>query len=774
MKFWALLIMGAVSPFLFSTTLASGTALVFLLLLALLFLKPGVRVFCLLPAFFLLTTLAINERLSQRWQLSESKTMIEVSGVIGSLPETRGDVVRFIFLPESIEEPLPAKIRVYWYKDRHKPLDEKSNVPEVRAGERWRLQLELRSPRGRVNFHGVDAERWYFTDGIGALAYVQPGNNVRLSGPGLFDLQHLRQSVLDKLAEKAADVPSFRMLAALAIADRRALLGRDRTILSATGTGHLLAISGLHIGLAAAMGFYLGRLVLLVLSADLKQRLAILLPWLTAWSAALVYSALSGFGVSTQRALIMLTVATVVLLCRRNIHPFHAWLVAMALVLIIDPFAPLRAGFWFSFAAVAVLMMLFVPRYGYMPRWKKILFAQLGISLLMAPLGMYWFQQASLPGLLANLFAIPVISLLVVPLILMALLVLWVPGPMAEWLLTAAGYSVHCLFLLLEQLSLLQPPLLNSTRTPALGASILAMLGAGLLLLPRGLPGRYAGFLLMLPVLLPTGHSLADTETQIDFMDVGQGLAVLLTTRDYLMIYDTGPGNGLVGERGWDMVDGTIVPMIKARGRSPDVIVASHADLDHAGGLQRLHSDYPNALYLASLPVKQAGIRSCRAPDTWVSGKLTLNILHPSKGLPYLGNDSSCVISVSGPGLSLLLSGDISQVVERRLVETGLQQHDILTAPHHGSSTSSSQVLIDAVKPAWVLISAAMNNRFGFPRTDVIGRYTKASIPTLNTAQCGGIRLTGNADGVFRVESARLNRAAIWRWPADASCFVDR
>ncbi len=564
------------------------------------------------------------------------------------------------------------------------------------------------------------------------------------------------------------------MLAALAIADRRALLGRDRAILSATGTGHLLAISGLHIGLAAAMGFYLGKMIFLFLSADLKQRLAILLPWLTAWSAALAYSALSGFGVSTQRALIMLTVATVVLLSRRNIHPFHAWLVAMSLVLMVDPFAPLRAGFWFSFAAVAVLLMLFVPRFGHMPSWKKMLFAQLGISLLMAPLGMYWFQQASLPGLLANLFAIPAISMLVVPLILIALIVLWLPGPLAEWLLTAAGYSVHYLFLALEQLSVLQPPLLSSTREPSLGVTILAMLGAGLLLLPRGLPGRYAGVVLLLPLLLPTGHSLADTETRIDFLDVGQGLAVLLTTRDYLMIYDTGPGNGLVGERGWDMVGGTITPMIKALGRSPDLVVASHADLDHAGGLQRLQADYPNALYLASLPVKKAGIRPCIAPDTWVSGKLTFKILHPSKGLPYLGNDSSCVISVNGPGLSLLLSGDISQVVEQRLFETSLQQHDILTAPHHGSSTSSSQAFIDAVKPSWVLISAAMNNRFGFPRADVIGRYAKAHIPTFNTARCGGIRLTGDSNGKFVIVSARASRKSIWRWAADASCPVER
>jgi len=153
-----------------------------------------------------------------------------------------------------------------------------------------------------------------------------------------------------------------------------------------------------------------------------------------------------------------------------------------------------------------------------------------------------------------------------------------------------------------------------------------------------------------------------------------------------------------------------------------------------------------------------------------MTGSLVFRILHPSPNLPYLGNDSSCVISVSGPGLSLLLSGDISRVVERRLVDHGLEQHAILTAPHHGSSTSSSQQLIDAVKPAWVLISAATGNRFGFPRADVLERYANAHIPTLNTAQCGGIRVTSDVTGEFTINSARVSRKALWRWPAIQDC----
>jgi competence protein ComEC len=773
LKLWALLIMGAVLPFLFDTVLPSDTALLLLLLLAVAAFRPACRIYCILPLFFLTTTLAINQRITQRLPLADSRSVHVISGAIASLPQSRGNVVRFLFLPDDPVAPVPSRIRVSWYEHRSAQGNPGTAVPRLRAGERWQLHLQLRSPRAKVNFHGLDAERWYFTDGIGALGYVQDGNNIRLAGPGIWDLQHWRESVLDKLAGKAGDAPAFRILAALAIADRRGLLNSDRIILSATGTGHLLAISGLHIGLAAAMGFFLGRLSLLLVSHRLRQRVAVVLPWLSAWLAAFAYAALSGFGVSTQRALIMLTVATVVMLGRRNVHPVLAWLVAMALVLVADPFAPLRAGFWFSFIAVAVLMMLFAPRFGPMPAWRRMLMAQLGISLVMAPLGMYWFQQASLPGLLANLVAIPVVSMLVVPLILIALLVLWLPGPLAGWLLTIAGYVAHWLFLFLDFMSGLQPSVFGATRTPGLAATILAMLGAAAVMLPRGVRLRYAGLLLMLPMMLPSGSTVGRAETQIDFLDVGQGLAILLAAHDFLMLYDTGPGNGLVGEEGWNLVSGTIQPMVKATGRSPDLIVASHADLDHAGGLPRLQAVYPEARFLASLPEQQPRIHSCTAPSAWETENLEFRVLHPSIGLPYLGNNSSCVISGRGPGFSFLLGGDIDRAVEQRLVDEGLGQHDILIAPHHGSSASSSQVLINTVHPKLALVSAGANNRFGFPRQEVLNRYAFAGVPTLNTAHCGGIRITADGAGGFEVESARAVRKAIWRWPAGANCRMD-
>lgn len=761
--------MGAVSPYLFAATLPSHLiALLCVFVLSLVVLKPVFRITCLFPIGFLLVTLAINHRLAVRLPATENGAIHEIAGSIGSLPQYGHDSLRFEFLPDVVSASIPARIRVHWYIRQKQGAE--ANIPEVHAGERWRLTLELRTTRRRINFYGGDAERWLFADGIGALGYVQPGNNLRLAAPGILNLQHWRASTLKKLEQAGGDVPAFRMLAALAIADRRALRASDRDVFSATGTGHLLAISGLHIGLAALMGFYLGRLALLFCPYGLRLRVAIVLPWCTAWLAALSYSALAGFGVSTQRALIMLSVATLVMLNRRKVHPGLAWMIALVAVLVADPFAPLRAGFWFSFIAVAVLLLLFVPRSGDLPAWRKMIFAQLGISLAMAPLGMYWFQQASLPGLLANLVAIPVVSFLVVPLILSALIFIWVPGPVATWLLNSAGHVTHWLFLFLEQLSGLQPVWLSTTRIPGLTSTVLAMLGAFIILLPRGFPGRYAGVLLMLPMLLPVTNTLGPTDAQTDFLDVGQGLAILVGSQDYLLVYDTGPGNGLGDEDGWDMVAGTLQPMIAARGQTPDVIVASHADLDHAGGLLQLQKLYPQAQYLANLRNKRSGIQPCTAPAEWSAGGLKFKVLHPSVGLPYLGNDSSCVISVHGQGLDLLLSGDVSKRVEQRLVNEGLQKHTILTVPHHGSSTSSSHVLIAAVAPELALISAAANNRFQFPRADVIERYERAQVRVINTADCGGIRITTDRHGAFRVDSARVSRNAVWRWLAEPDC----
>lgn len=771
LKFWALLVGGAVLPFLFDAALSSHAALWLLLWLLALALIPSFqklsRPLLVLVVMFVFTSLSIQERLSQRLPAALDKSTHVLNGVIVGLPESRQDQIRFIFLTDPGQAGFADRlVRVSWHV-RSAPAD---GLPSLHAGERWRLPLQLRSTRAQVNFVGADAERWAFTQGIAARAYVRSSESQLLQAPSAFDLGFWRETILDRMKSVAGDAPAMRLLIALAVADRRFLLVADRQVLSATGTGHLLAISGLHIGLAAVLGFYIGRALLLLFFRNAQMRLAIAVPWLMAWLAALAYAGLAGFGVSTQRALIMLSVATLVILSRRKVHPAHAWLMAMSWVLILDPFAPLRAGFWFSFIAVGVLLMQFSPRFGTLPGWQKILQAQLAISLIMAPLGMYWFQQASLPGLLANVVAIPVVSFITVPLILLGLITMWTAGPLATYLFTVAGYSAQFLFQFLEQLAKWQPEFMTTGSAPALGVVVLAMLGAAIILMPRGLPGRAAGVLLMLPLLLPAANPVSVNSVQTDMLDVGQGLAVLVGSHDYLMLYDTGPGNGLKGEQGWDTVGSAIQPAIVRRTIAPNLIVTSHADLDHSGGLNSLQLDWPEAEFLASLPQLRAGIQPCLAGQKWAASTLQIEALHPAQGLPYLGNDSSCVISIKATEFSLLLTGDISKAVENRLVLQSVSQHGLMTVAHHGSAGSSSKKFIQALQPKLALLSAEANNRFNFPRAEVLQRFASERTGVLNTADCGGIRLTSEAARAIKVETARQQRDAIWRFKAGDFC----
>lgn len=813
MKYWALLILGAVSPYLFDSTLPWRAGLIVLLALTITYLTPlffpSIRLtpldkflnhsvvrrgsLCLLvfSGMFMFTTYSLQERLEQRLPVSLDKAEGSLTGVVRGLPEAGPDNLRFQFLVDSysantyagntytdktqvdnnsatqLQEALAGQlVRVYWHL-RKAPS---TGLPILHPGERWQLPMQLRTNRAQVNFVGSDNERWSFANGVAARGFVLAAAERLPGATSWFDTDRWREAVLTKMKLVAGDAAAFRMLAALAIADRRELDASDRQVFAATGTGHLLAISGLHIGLAAVIGYFVGRLLLLFFVAGMRLRLAISLPWVGAWLSAFSYAVLAGFGVSTQRALIMLSVATIVVLCRRKIHPASAWMVAMALVLIIDPFAPLRAGFWFSFLAVGVLLIIFTPRFGEIPAWKKMLFAQLGITLTMAPLGMYFFQQSSLPGLLANLIAIPTVSFISVPLILFGLIFMWLPGPMGGWLLEAAGMSLHYLFVFLQQLSTWQPDFMQSASTPKTVAVILAMLGALILIMPRGLPGRAIGLLLMLPMFLPPSNPLAEGMTEVDMLDVGQGLAILVGNKDYLMVYDTGPGNGLQDAAAWDTVKGSIQPAIARRTIAPDLIVASHADLDHAGGLDSLRNIWPQATVTASLPQTTVGVQPCLAGDLWGAGEMSLRVLHPAAGLPYLGNDSSCVISVNSPGFSLLLTGDISKAVESRLVLESVSNHQFMSVPHHGSASSSTRQFIETVHPQLALNSAASNNRFDFPRPEVLQRFDKVGINVLNTAGCGGLRITSTSNADFQVRSARVHRDAIWRFKADDIC----
>jgi competence protein ComEC len=462
----------------------------------------------------------------------------------------------------------------------------------------------------------------------------------------------------------------------------------------------------------------------------------------------------------------MIAAAILTLALRRTVNPPRAYLLALSTVLLIDPLAPLGAGFWFSFMAVAVLLLLFVPRCGKTAWWKAVLLAQAGVMTAMLPAGAYWFQVFSPVGFLANIVAIPWVSLTVVPLTLAGMSLMLLSDGVAGLLLNLAGQASLVLLLFLEFLSRIQGSL-PILPPPAIPALLLASLGGLLMLMPGALSLRWLGPFLILPLMLPPSARTESGSLLLEVLDAGQGTAVLLSTADRTLLYDSGPGDG-----GQQNLLGTVInPALARLGRgAPERIVISHGDLDHAGGVSGLALRYPDAQWNVNLPLAKPPHAECRSGLVWTWNEFEFEAIHPSSGLPYLGNDSSCVLSVRGKSGSVLLAGDISSAVENRLERAQLLPHRVLLVPHHGSLTSSGKDFIAAVRPEMAIATASLGNRFGFPRPEIVQRYTEAGSRFWSTGECGALRVHIAADGVIQATSARRQRNRIWRWPAAPHC----
>jgi competence protein ComEC len=697
-------------------------------------------------------------RLDDRLPPGLTGVPLSVAGVVASVPQVYEDFVGFRFAPERGVGTggLPRTLLLRWYRE----------WPPLAAGQHWRLELVLKPPWGRVNFQGPDRERWLFAAGVGGLGTVRGGSPLPSATPGASTLQAMRQRIARQIDMRVEDERSRGIIRALALADRSGIAQRDRDVLSLTGTAHLLAISGLHIGLAAGGGVLLARLLAWFLPFRIARGRLYLLTAAGGMLAASAYAAIAGFGIPTVRSLLMLGVMLAALVTARKVHPLRAWLLALAGILLIDPFAPLAAGFWFSFMAVAGLLLLFAPRPGRRPRWQSLLGAQAAVMLVLLPVSAAWFQGFSPVGFLANLLAIPWVSFLVVPFVLAGTAALAAPGDLATPLWSLAGGAISLLWIALNHLANVQAQL-TALSAPSLIQALLAVLGAALLLLPRGLPARWTGVFLLLPLFFPARAESVPGEIELDVLDVGQGTAVLVTTAGHTLLYDSGPGDGGDG----NLVASVIVPALhRHRNGVPDRVVISHGDLDHAGGLGTLRERFPQAAFNANVPRSPLRIAGCGTPLRWAWNGVEFDVLHPSVFLPYLGNDSSCVLSVRQGSRGILLSGDISAVVERRLVEEGLRPHEVLLVPHHGSKTSSSEHLIAAVRPEVAVATAALGNRFGFPRASIRSRYQDAGAAFWSTGECGALRILLLPDGSREARSARRERPGVWRRPPAAGC----
>ena len=703
---------------------------------------------------------------------------LQVTGVVAGLPQRSAAGLRFRFDTDGATldgQPVtvPALLAVGWFKGQHEDAVLSEPQAELRAGQRWRFTLRLRRPHGAMNPHGFDYELLLFEQGVRATASVRdlPAPELLHRAAG-YPVERLRQRVRDAIEASVPDRRAAGVLAALAVGDQGAIEREDWDLYRNTGIAHLVSISGLHITMFAWLA---GALIARVWRRSRHATLWWPAPLAAAWgglACATAYAVFSGWGVPSQRTICMLAVVTLA----RSGGVRWPWglvlLTAAVIVTAFDPWALLQAGFWLSFGAVGLLMASapggersIVPSAtgwrGWPARvwtaWRGDLRTQVIATIGLTPLSLVFFQQVSVVGFAANLVAIPVITLVITPLALLgvAFVPLWAVG----------AWVVQQLNLLLGLLGAVPGAVWLVPVAPG-WAQLAGLLGALLLVLPLPWRLRALALPLLVPLLLPPRAVPAEGQFDVVALDVGQGSAVLVRTREHLLVFDAGPQYSRESDAGQRV----LLPLLRARGEPRiDRLVLSHRDTDHVGGAAALLKAMPVTDLMSSLETDHALLRlalhqiRCEAGQAWDWDGVHFDVLRPQRDdytRTLKSNAMSCVLRVAAGGRSLLLTGDIERDQEAALVGavgSAALRSDVLIAPHHGSKTSSSEAFLDAVQPRVAVFQAGYRNRFGHPAPEVMARYRERGIRAEVTPGCGAWLWAGdtNNDGLCQREEAR-------------------
>ncbi len=653
---------------------------------------------------------------------------------------------------------VPGRIRISWFEPGHK----------IRLGDVWQLELRLRRPRGTANPGVFDYEAWLFRERIAATAYVVDSRRnelIRSGELGLID--RLRQRAVTRIVAAVEEPERAAVLSAISVGARHLVTAERWDRYARTGTSHLMAISGLHVGMVAAAGYFLAALIsgLLVRGSNHHRTSTIV-----ALGFAIAYSVLSGLAIPAQRSVLMIGLVALAVLRYRPVPAFTAIATACVVVVVVSPPATLAPGFKLSFLAVLVLIWM-ARRLA--PVRTSSLFSrplqaacQLGgmqVMLLfgLMPLTVLIFGRISLAAPLVNLLAVPVFSVAIVPLTLCGLLL---DGP-----LQVAGDSL--LRLASASLGLVESAIgyaaqfpFASVAPPTIGGWSLALLFLPLawVILPPGWPGRNIAWLAAIAVIFNEPPRPPPGCAKVDILDVGQGLAVSIDTRSGTLLFDTGPAF----RGGGNATESVVLPFLTGRGVNRlSQLVVSHADLDHAGGVASLVRAIPVATVRAGEVLDGPVIaQRCVAGDSWQADGIDFEFLYPDAESEISGNDASCVLQISAGRHRILLTGDIERAAEAKLFRSGkLQGVDVVIVPHHGSRTSSSPPFVQALHPRLAVISAGFGNRWALPHSEVVERWRASGAEVLTTAASGAISLRlCEEGGIEALTRQRLRQRRIW------------
>ncbi len=719
-----------------------------------------------------------QHRLDESLSIADEGRDLTLVGVVSDLPQLTENGLKFYFQVEqppteiSDAQHFPRYLSLAWYRGWRREMQNEINpatadsLPPLHTGERWQLMVRLKRPHGNVNPQGFDYEAWLLESGVRATGYVRPAaTNRRLDtfvGTPSTWIDHLREGIRSRFEQQLAGRPYTGILTALVVGDQRAIDARQWRVFSRTGITHLISISGLHVtmlaGLAYAVVNFLWRRQPSWMLRLPAQRAAALAGFLAAWG----YCLIAGYAVPAQRTLYMLAVVAVALWSGRTTSVSRVLAVALLVVLLLDPWAVLMAGFWLSFGAVALLFFVGSGRLGRMQGMTAWMQTQWAVTLGTLPMLLLLFQQFSLVSPLANAIAIPVVSFIITPLALAA------SFPFLDFLLEPAYWVTQLLMQYIHWLSAL-PWAVWQQHEPPLWAWLSALAGCLWMLLPRGFPARALGWVMLLPLFFVVPQRPDPGSVRLTVLDVGQGLAVHIQTARHDLLYDTGPlytPEANAGNR-------VVVPYLRASGVARlDGLIVTHQDTDHSGGTEAVVDEVPVGWLMSSLdfehPFSALPVQSlpCVAGQQWTWDGVRFRVLHPLAAQlqepARKTNEVSCVLMVENDRARVLLPSDIEAVSERALLvrEDKSLHADVLIAPHHGSRTSSTTEFIAAVGAKEVIFPVGYRNHFHHPRPDVVERYRAGGAQLHRTDAEGALTITLSAEPV-KIESAR---AARWRY----------
>lgn len=622
---------------------------------------------------------------------------------------------------------------------------------KVKLGEVWHGELSLRAISSRLNNDGFDRQKWYFSKGISGYASVKSA--VKISE----DLSW-REYLFYQAKSQTMGLNQQGLLLALGFGERAWLPPADWKIYQQTNTAHLIAISGLHIGLAALIGFWLARGMQFFLRIDW---ISPYFPLLLSSIFALFYAQLAGFAIPTFRAVVALLIVLGLRYYRYYFTPWRLFFLVVSLLLLSDPLMILSASFVLSVGAVASLILWYqlfplsdfhwAEKVGFKPlKWMlSLVHLQIGLFCLFMPLQVAIFHGFSLHSITANLIAVPAFSFILVPLVLFAILTQgsfysWeIADQLAQWILQ---------ILTLFENSWLNIPHKTQWILTALFSSIL------LWRLWRIKTQKKISVELWLFVLTVLFYSLGnwlviqvkEEKWRIDTLDVGQGLATLIVANERGILYDTGAG----WQKG-SMAELEILPYLQREGIHLDKLILSHDDNDHSGGANVILSEFPQLEFISpSLKNYTKSDRTfCQKGLNFQWQGLDFQVLSPFKTMNEAENSDSCVILVSDGKFHLLLTGDADLATEQQILPD-LDKIHFLQVGHHGSKTSTGSALVAKTQPDIALISSGRWNPWHFPNKEVVKRLETSKSAVYNTAVSGQISVIIHQEGIT-VETAR-------------------